>query len=96
MYLVVSTWEALPGREAEFDRIGTTVASILRQQPGVLVVEAIKNGNQHVAVHGYHDQATYEAVVNDPNGAFAKAAAEYRIEENARWIGSVRGETMAH
>jgi hypothetical protein len=96
MYLVISTWEALPGKEAEFDQAGPAVASVLRREPGVLFVEAIKNGNQHIAVHGYHDEATYHAIIDNPNGQFAKAIAAKNVESVAKWISSERGETMPH
>jgi len=36
MYMVVSYWEPLPGREAEFDESDLKVPAILRDQPGII------------------------------------------------------------
>ncbi|HZT44510.1 MAG TPA: hypothetical protein VFA07_20260 [Chthonomonadaceae bacterium] len=94
MYLVVSYWEPVPGREADFDRIGPQVGAVLRQQPGVMLVEVFKSGNKHVAVHGYQDEATYHAIVDNSSGAFVRAVTETRFEEVGRWLGSERGETL--
>jgi len=96
MFLVVSNWEALPGRDEDFDRVGPVLAKILRRQPGVEIVEVIKNGSQHVAIHGYRDEAAYHTVVDDPQGEFSRALTEYRVDDVARWISSVRGESMPH
>ncbi|HEX5322658.1 MAG TPA: hypothetical protein VFW40_02650 [Capsulimonadaceae bacterium] len=96
MYLVISTWEALPGHEAEFDRVGPMMASILRKQPGVVLVEGIKSGNRHIAVHGYRDEAAYRAAVEDPNSEFVRAANSHGIEKSGRWIGSERGVSFPH
>ena len=94
MYLVVSYWEPVPGREAEFDRVGPQVGALLRQQPGVVMMEVFKSGGKHVAVHGYQDEATYHAIVENPDGVFARAVAETHIEEFGRWLSSERGETL--
>ncbi len=94
MYLVVSYWEAVPGREADFDRLGPQVGAVLRQQPGVMLVEVFKSGGKHVAVHGYQDEATYHAIVDNPDGAFVRAVTETHIEEAGRWLGSESGETL--
>ena len=96
MYLVVSRWEAAPGREAEFERLGLEVAALLRRQPGVRLLEEFKSDNTYVSVHGYEDEATYRALINDPDGVFARAVAERRLEELGRWLGSERGETFPY
>lgn len=96
MYLVISRWEALPGREAEFDRIGPILSAILRKQEGVLLVEAIKCGNGHIAVHGYRDEATYRAIVDNPNSEFSKALVANDADGIARWVSSDRGHTFPH
>jgi quinol monooxygenase YgiN len=96
MYLVISEWEPLPGKEAEFERAGSAVAAVLRRQPGVLLLEMFRSGSKHVAVHGYQDEATYHALVDDPNGAFARAQVSHRVEGVARWLGSQGGETLTH
>src|SRR5690242_673424 len=94
MYLVVSYWEAVPGREADFDRIGPQIGAVLRRQPGVVIVEVFKSGGKHVAVHGYQDEATYHAIVDDLNGAFVRAVNETGVEQVGRWLGSESGETL--
>ena len=48
MYLVVSYWEPLPGREAEFEKNGPQVGAMLRQQPGVVFMEGFKSGKRVV------------------------------------------------
>ena len=96
MYLVISHWEPLPGKEADFERMGPKVREVLRSHPGVEFVEAIKSEGRYCAVHGYKDEAAYHAVVDDPNGPFSKALADFQLEEYAKWVGSDRGETLAH
>ena len=94
MYIVVSEWETFPGKEADFDRIGREVARILRRQPGVEMLEIFNSGAKKMSVHGYKDEATYRALVQDPNGLFARTVAEYKLEETARWVRSESGETI--
>ena len=94
MYLVVSHWEALPGKEAEFEETGKKVAALLRRQPGVVLLEMFQSGDKYISVHGYQDEATYQKLVNDPNGTFAQAMAAHPVEELGRWISSERGETV--
>jgi hypothetical protein len=94
MYLVISCWEALPGKEQEFDEVGKKVSALLRQQPGVVLLERIKSGKRHWSVHGYQDEATYNKIVQDPNGFFTKALIEHQVEKIGRWISSERGQTM--
>jgi len=95
MYLVVTRWEPIAGHEREFEEAGRRVGSILRQQPGMSYLEGFRSGNQVVIVHGYRDEATYESLVKDPNGAFARAHAENRVEEFVRFVSSDGGETLA-
>jgi hypothetical protein len=45
-------------------------------------------------VHAYESEEAYRQVVHDPNGAFARAAAESGIESAATWVWSERGETQ--
>ena len=96
MFLVVSRWEAIDGKEAEFDAVSLKMSALLRKQPGVEMVEVIKNGPHHIAVHGYRDQAAYQVTIDDPQGIFTRAAEENGIDSVARWLGSERGETMPH
>jgi hypothetical protein len=96
MYLVISHWEPLPGKEAAFEQIGVKVRQVLRGQAGVELIESIKSEGRISVVHGYKDEAAYHAVVDDPNGPFSKAMAEFHLEEYARWVGSERGQTLPH
>jgi hypothetical protein len=93
MYLVVSVWEALPGKADAFREHGMKVGSLLKKQPGVKLLEVFESGGKFISVHGYADEATYQRLVQDPNGPFAKAMAEGRVEDYARWVSSERGET---
>lgn len=94
MYLVVSVWEALPGQEAEFERVSLAVREALRSQPGVTMVEAFKSGNHYVAVHGYGDEAAYHRIVTYADGPFAKIIEEHALERYGRWLSSEKGETV--
>ena len=94
MYLVVSKWEAVPGKESEFITRSMPVRETLRSQPGVLMVEAIFDGKTATSIHAYKDEATYKAVVQNESGPFARAMKEHRLEEVATWVSSVRGETV--
>lgn len=96
MYLVVSFWETVPGHEEEFERAGTRMRAIMLAQPGVEFVEAFASNGKTVAVHGYTDEAAYNAIVNDSDGPFVSGAAETGIENHARWISSERGVTKPH
>jgi hypothetical protein len=93
MYLVISQWQPKPGREADFEAVGSRMRSFLRQTPGVQFVEAIQGPECFYAIHAYDDEDTYNRIVNDANGPFAKAAAEHGIEDVADWLGSVKGVT---
>lgn len=92
MYLVVSVWEPLPGKEAEFRERGLQIGAILKRQSGVELLEVFHSEGKAVSVHGYADEATYHRLVDDPNGPFMTALAEYNAEEYGRWISSQRGQ----
>jgi hypothetical protein len=94
MYVVVSEWEPLPGKEDAFDPIALNVARVLRTQPGVVMLEVFDSGGKKMSVHGYKDEATYRALVQDPNGVFARAVTESGLDQIARWVRSERGETL--
>ena len=96
MFLVVSYWEPLPGKEAEFDKIGQQVSSKLREQPGVVMVETIKSEGKHVSVHGYSDESTYQKLIHDPNSEFNKWVEQYNVDQIGKWVRSERGETRPH
>lgn len=94
MYMVVSRWEMMPGKEEEFERIGKAMRGVLRAQPGVSSVYGIREGSDVVAVVCYDDEATYQRIVKDPNGPFETAARQHGIENAARWVSSNRGEVL--
>ncbi len=94
MYLVVSKWQALPGKEEEFEEIGKKMRDLLRSQPGVVMVEAFKCDGYNVAVAGYENEEVYNQLIHDPNGPFETAARGHNVEEIARWLGSEKGETL--
>jgi hypothetical protein len=95
MFLVVSHWEVVPGHEEQAIATGAKMRDILRKQPGVEFINGFSIGDgKLVAVHVYRDEAAYNAIISDPDGPFAKAAAANELEEHMRWIGSERGPSM--
>ena len=94
MYLVVSTWEALPGNEQAMDEEALHVQAALRREPGVVLVEAFKSDGRHIVVHGYEDEAAYSRVQNDTESGFAKEFRARNVDGRARWLGSLKGETF--
>lgn len=96
MFLIVSQWEAKPGKEADFERVRVKTAAAFRKQPGVEMVHSFKSGKKLIAIHGYKDEATYRKLVDDPQGTFAKISAEHGIDEFGTWISSERGEATEY
>lgn len=94
MYMVVSTWRIAPGMNDEALRRSAPVREVLRSQPGVMLVEAIYEGDEAVAVHVYKSEEDYDRIVNDPNGPFVKALEQHSLEEVMTWEGSRRGITV--
>jgi hypothetical protein len=94
MYLVVSVWEALPEKAEQFEAASAPVRDLLRQQPGVVMVEAFKSGDHYVAVHGYADEAAYHRTVTYADGPFVKLIEEKRLEDYGRWVSSEKGQTI--
>lgn len=94
MYIVVSKWEVMPGKEDAFRAGGRTMRDIMRNLPGVEYVEAIKceDGNA-VAIVGYTDQESYNKIMAD-DGEFQKAARENNLESLGKWLWSERGEAV--
>jgi len=94
MYLVVSQWEALPGHEEEFERVGLEVGDILGSLPGVEFLKSFQaESGRIVAVHGYTNEATYNDIVNNPESPFIKAIQDKQLESHGKWISSERGVT---
>lgn len=95
MYIVVSRWEIIPSMQEEFESRGKSVRNILRSTPGVQLMEGFQTEEGGVvAIIGYDSRESYDRIVNDPNGPFAKAVAEHRLEECGHWVRSERGESM--
>lgn len=94
MYLVVSTWEVIPGHEDAAKETGSQMRGMLRSLAGVEFMEGFESGGKVIVVHGYTDEATYNGIINNPDGEFARAAEENKIEDHLRWLGSERGNTV--
>lgn len=94
MYLVVSRWRMNPGKEEEARSKGLEMRRKLRNWPGVesVSVARMEEGDAIVAI-GYRDKATYDHLINDPGGPFARAAEETGIEGTMEWVESWRGES---
>lgn len=96
MYVVVSKWETLPGKEDQFREAGRKARNAMRGTPGVESVQSlVTEDGAALAIIGYKDRSTYDKIVNDPNGPFAKTAQELQIEQFGRWAWSERGEPVA-
>lgn len=95
MYMVVSKWRPLPGKEDAFIEKGRAMRAMMRSQPGVKMMEGFRSEDgTFCSVHVYDSEESYRRIVHDPNGPFATAAAEHGIESVGEWIGSERGETQ--
>lgn len=93
MYIVVSQWKPKPGREADFENVGRQMRDLLRQQPGVKMIEAFPGPESTYAVHVYENEAAYSKVVDAPDSFFNQMASKHGIEDVADWVGSVKGTT---
>lgn len=92
MYVVVSKWEFVPGRESDFDTIGRKLRNELKTWPGVESVMSVNTGTGEIAVVGYTDEETYKKLISDPNGPFETSLAQYDVDSIAKWVWSERGE----
>ena len=94
MYLVVSRWKPVPGKEEEFEARGKLMRKLLRKQPGVKMLEHfVSDKGEVIAIHGYTNEKSYRKVVHDPKSPFNKALAEHEVEEVGKWLGSDMGVT---
>ena len=60
--------------------------------PEVEFAYNVRAGTDYViAVIGYHSEDDYQRLIGDPDGPFARAAAEHEIEKYATWVWSERG-----
>jgi len=95
MYMVVSRWKVQPGQEEAFKARGDKMRNLLLQQPEVEYLNAfVPEEGGALAIVGYRSKDDYEHLINDPNGLFAKAAAEEGIENVGSWEWSLRGEAL--
>jgi quinol monooxygenase YgiN len=95
MYIVVSRWAVMPEHSSAAEEGGRKVRDVLRAQPGVLDVRGFRNEDGvFVAVISYADEAAYRRVIDDPQGAFARALEDSGLTRHAVWIGSERGESQ--
>jgi heme-degrading monooxygenase HmoA len=95
MYMVISKWKPMPGRETEFEEIGRNMRATLRSQPGVVLIEGIEGPDAYHVVHVYEDEAAYSRVVDDPQSVFNQQAQQLGIENVAEWLSSVKGVTRS-
>lgn len=95
MYIVISKWEPLSGREEDWKSIAESVRTKIDDVKGVEFAHRFVNEHgQMVVAMGYTDEATYNSLVNDPNGEMAKLVADANIESVARWVSSERGASF--
>lgn len=95
MFVVASKWESLPGRFDEFEVAGRKMMALIRSWPEIEFFHNVRVGPESVlAIIGYRSQADYDRLINDPNGPFARAAAETNIDAVSNWLWSERGETL--
>ncbi|MBV6458388.1 MAG: hypothetical protein HONBIEJF_01515 [Fimbriimonadaceae bacterium] len=95
MFIVVSKWSFLPGREEEWREISKTTRQRINGIPGVEFVHGfVSQSGEAVAVIGYTDEATYNRLVNEPDGDVVKAMADTNVESVGQWLSSDRGESI--
>ncbi len=98
MYLVVSLWKIHPGKLKEAEERSLAVREALRTQDGIQLFEGFQlddyPDDRMMAVVGYQDRETYERLIKDPNGPFAKALEKSELEEVTTWVESWRGEAL--
>ena len=66
---------------------------LMRQQPGVKMIEAFPGPEGTYAVHVYESEAAYSKVVDAPDSFFNQMAQKHGIEDIADWVSSVKGTT---
>jgi len=95
MYIVVSKWSFLPGREEEWRDISRTTRDRIAGIPGVEFVHGfVSQEGTAVAVIGYTDEGTYNRLVNEPDGAVVQAMADTNVDSVGQWLSSDRGEAI--
>lgn len=94
MYIVVSHWEPLPGKEAEFAAAAPLVRQQLRLQPGVQLVEAFANAAGETVLVIYRDREVYDRIVVDADSPFGYIARMHNLGEIAREVSTDAGEAF--
>lgn len=93
MFVVVSKWQYDPAHEAEVRDRARAMMAAFRSWPDVEFAYNVRTGPDSVlAVIGYKDRASWERIVEDPNGPFEKTVAEIGVDRHATWQWSERGE----
>jgi hypothetical protein len=93
MYMVISKWEYDPSHERDVRASAAKMMSTIGEWPEVESAYNVRvAANSVLAVITYRDEASYNRLIQDPEGPFAKAAAEHGIEDHAKWLWSERGE----
>jgi len=93
MYIVVSRWEALPGKWSEFEATGKKMRAAIRTWPEVEMVHGVRISEDAVfAIIGYKTEADYQRLIQAENGPFQQLAQQHNIESIAKWVWSERGE----
>ncbi|HEY3332058.1 MAG TPA: hypothetical protein VGK19_18650 [Capsulimonadaceae bacterium] len=96
MFIVVSHWEPLPGKENEIDALSAKVRESLRLQPGVQLVEAFSHEGGHVVVVIYRDREVYERIVAEAESPFEYIVTQTGFDKVARYVGAEAGEAFVH
>lgn len=96
MYLVVSRWNIKPGCREDFETRGRAVRNAIRSMPGLVLFETMMSeaGDHGLAIMGYTDEPTYQKLIHEPEGPFAKAMEAHRLEEVGDWVWSERGNAV--
>jgi len=93
MYIVASVWQITGDEQEVLDR-GRKMRDFLRSHPAVGFLHHFKTAPDEImVVVGYKDEASYKALISDPNGEFEKRLAEVSMEDVARWKQSWKGES---
>jgi len=94
MYIVVSHWRPIAGKDSEFEAAGRQARAFMDGLDGVDMIQAFRSGDEIVVVHAYRDMEAYSRIVDSEDGPFALKMAELNIEQYGEWLGSERGDTI--
>lgn len=95
MYDEVARWEFVPKDEPELMALTEKMMDELHAWPGVVSAIDIRVAeNAILPVITYADEATYQSLIQDPNGPFEMAAQEHKLERITTWVWSERGQFL--